>query len=71
MKNKKSGPNLNKESSSSELFAVAFAQAGLFTAKQASECGYALKNHYYHVKRGHWTRQIRGHLSVELNSNEC
>lgn len=63
---------MNQESNSSELFAIAFAQAGLFTTKQASECGYALKNHHYHVKRGHWTRQIRGiyHLSLIPTSTE-
>lgn len=66
MQNEKNRPNVNEESSSSELFAVAFAQAGLFTAKQASECGYALKNHHYHVKRGHWTRQIRGIYQLNL-----
>ncbi len=56
----------NEISGSKELFAIAFAQAGLFTAKQASKCGYATKNHYYHVKRGHWTRQIRGIYKLSL-----
>jgi predicted transcriptional regulator of viral defense system len=66
MQYEKNRLNVNEESSSSELFSIAFTQAGLFTAKQASVCGYALQNHHYHVKRGHWIRQIRGIYQLSL-----
>lgn len=43
-----------------ELFAIAEAQQGLFTARQAVEVGFDKKNHSYHVKAGNWKRVYRG-----------
>ena len=43
-----------------ELFEIANAQQGFFTAKQAEEVGYVNNNHSYHVKSGHWIRENRG-----------
>jgi predicted transcriptional regulator of viral defense system len=43
-----------------ELFAIAEAQQGLFTARQAIEVGFDKKNHSYHVKVGNWKRAHRG-----------
>lgn len=42
------------------LHAVAQAQAGLFTAKQAQKVGYCASSHTYHVQEGHWERCYRG-----------
>jgi predicted transcriptional regulator of viral defense system len=49
-----------------ELFEVAQAQQGLFTAKQAEAIGYLGKNHAYHVKAGHWIREERGIYRLTL-----
>jgi predicted transcriptional regulator of viral defense system len=43
-----------------ELFAIAEAQQGLFTARQAIQVGFDKKNHSYHVKVGNWKRVHRG-----------
>ncbi|MBI4405212.1 MAG: hypothetical protein HY537_13705 [Deltaproteobacteria bacterium] len=43
-----------------ELFAIAEAQQGLFTARQAIKVGFDKKNHSYHVKAGNWKRAYRG-----------
>lgn len=49
-----------------ELFELAEAQQGLFTAKQAESVGYINKNHAYHVKAGHWLREERGVYRLAL-----
>lgn len=43
-----------------KLFAIANAQQGYFTARQAVACGYAAPNHVYHVNTGAWIREYRG-----------
>lgn len=42
------------------LHALAFEQAGYFTATQAVEVGYSHQAQKYHVDRGNWTRVDRG-----------
>lgn len=42
------------------LYAVAEAQQGYFTAKQAVEAGFDWRNHPYHVQAGNWARERRG-----------
>ncbi len=42
------------------LFAVAEAQGGFFTAKQAESAGFDRTNHAYHVRSGKWEREHRG-----------
>lgn len=42
------------------LFEVAEAQGGLFTALQAEKAGIRRSNHSYHVKQGNWIRVHRG-----------
>lgn len=42
------------------LFAVAEAQGGFFTAKQAETAGFDRTNHAYHVRSGKWAREYRG-----------
>ncbi|MGB8478049.1 MAG: type IV toxin-antitoxin system AbiEi family antitoxin domain-containing protein [Acidobacteriaceae bacterium] len=49
----------NKEANR-RLHAVAEAQAGFFTAKQAQNAGFAASSHTYHVQAGHWAREYRG-----------
>lgn len=49
-----------------ELFELAEAQQGFFTAKQAKSVGYINKNHAYHLKAGHWTREERGIFRLTL-----
>lgn len=41
------------------LYAVAEAQQGYFTAKQASDAGFDPRNHPYHVNAGNWVRERR------------
>lgn len=43
-----------------QLFEMASAQQGYFTAQQAISAGYRINNHPYHVKQGHWIREYRG-----------
>lgn len=45
---------------SEELFEIAEAQLGYFTAGQAGEAGYARSTHSYHVEAGNWVREHRG-----------
>ena len=42
------------------LNAVAAAQAGLFTAKQARNAGFSSSSQTYHVQEGNWVREHRG-----------
>ncbi len=42
------------------LFAIAEAQGGYFTAKQAEAVGFDRTNHTYHVRSGKWQREHRG-----------
>jgi predicted transcriptional regulator of viral defense system len=49
-----------------ELFEIAEAQQGLFTAKQAEDIGFNRTNHSYHVKTGHWIREARGIYRLSL-----
>lgn len=43
-----------------QLSALAFAQAGYFTAAQAVEVGYTYQAQKYHVDHGNWVRVQRG-----------
>jgi len=43
-----------------KLYAVASAQQGFFTTKQALFAGYAARTHVYHVGTGAWIREHRG-----------
>ena len=43
-----------------QLFEIAEAQQGYFTATQAVEAGYARSTHTYHVDAGNWLREYRG-----------
>lgn len=45
---------------SAALMAVACAQQGYFTTKQAIVAGYADNTHPYHVHAGNWSRERRG-----------
>ncbi len=49
-----------------DLFELASAQQGLFTAKQAERVGFVSNNHSYHVKAGHWIREGRGVYRLAL-----
>lgn len=49
-----------------DLFELASAQQGLFTAKQAEGVGFVSNNHSYHVKAGHWIREGRGVYRLAL-----
>ncbi len=42
------------------LFAIAEAQSGFFTTKQAKAAGFTEKTHPYHVQAGNWIREYRG-----------
>jgi len=48
------------QESQAGLFAVAEAQGGYFTAKQAEEAGFDRTNHTFHVRSGKWQREHRG-----------
>lgn len=41
------------------LYAVAEAQQGYFTAKQAAVAGFDPRNHPYHIKAGNWIKERR------------
>ena len=43
-----------------ELFAVADRQQGLFTSKQAEECGYYRSHFYRFLESGEWVKETRG-----------
>jgi predicted transcriptional regulator of viral defense system len=48
------------QTASARLHDSALAQGGFFTARQARDAGYADNVHLYHVRTGHWIREIRG-----------
>jgi predicted transcriptional regulator of viral defense system len=43
-----------------KLFAIANLQQGFFTTQQAIRAGFQDAVHPYHVKHGHWKREMRG-----------
>jgi predicted transcriptional regulator of viral defense system len=43
-----------------KLFAIADRQRGFFTSQQAIQAGFQDAVHPYHVKQGHWEREMRG-----------
>ena len=43
-----------------QLYEIASAQQGYFTAQQAISAGYQINNHPYYVKKGYWVREHRG-----------
>lgn len=43
-----------------KLFSIADRQQGFFTAQQAIKAGFQDALHPYHVKKGHWEREMRG-----------
>lgn len=49
-----------KQNLENKLFEIASAQQGYFTSAQALKAGYKSSNHVYHVREGHWIREIRG-----------
>lgn len=53
-----------------QLFEMASAQQGYFTAQQAIAAGYRINNHPYHVKQGHWIREYRGIYRLSNFPNE-
>ena len=50
----------SSKESQARLFAIAEAQGGFFTAKQAEEAGIARPHHAYHVRVKNWQREHRG-----------
>jgi len=42
------------------LYAIAAAQQGFFTSKQAKDAGFSGSTHPYHVQAGNWVREHRG-----------
>ena len=42
------------------LYAIAAAQQGFFTSKQAKSAGFSGNTHPYHVQAGNWVREHRG-----------
>ena len=49
-----------------ELYQIAEAQGGYFTAKQAASLGYASNKRAYHVQAGNWLREHRGIYRLAL-----
>jgi hypothetical protein len=49
-----------------ELYQIAEAQGGYFTAKQAAFLGYASNKRAYHVQAGNWLREHRGIYRLAL-----
>ena len=43
-----------------KLYAIANRQQGFFTSQQAIQSGFQDAVHPYHVKQGHWEREMRG-----------
>ena len=43
-----------------ELYRIADAQGGYFTAAQALQVGYAYSQQHFHLRRGSWLRVDRG-----------
>jgi hypothetical protein len=54
------------------LLAVAQAQQGFFTTKQAIHAGFAAKTHAYHMRAGNWRREYRGAGEArQIQSEAC
>lgn len=51
---------MRKVNSEAELFRIAAAQGGYFTAGQAKSAGFSDNNHIFHVRSGSWIREWRG-----------
>lgn len=49
-----------------DLYRIAQAQGGYFTAKQAASLGYASNKRAYHVQAGNWLREHRGIYRLAL-----
>ncbi len=49
-----------------ELYQIAQAQGGYFTAKQAASLGYTSNKRAYHVQAGNWLREHRGIYKLAL-----
>src|SRR5687767_13127076 len=49
-----------------ELYEIAQAQGGYFTAKQAARLGYTASKRNYHVGAGNWVREHRGIYRLAL-----
>lgn len=49
-----------------QLYRIAEAQGGYFTAKQAASLGYASNKRGYHVQAGNWLREHRGIYRLAL-----
>jgi len=49
-----------------QLYRIAEAQGGYFTAKQAASLGYASNKRVYHVRAGNWLREHRGIYRLAL-----
>ncbi|MCX6906666.1 MAG: hypothetical protein NTY01_01345 [Verrucomicrobia bacterium] len=52
--------SLRRTPAADALYGIAESQHGLFTAQQATQCGYALGSHAHHVKVANWLRLHRG-----------
>jgi hypothetical protein len=50
----------NNIKAENKLFAIADRQQGFFTSQQAIQAGFQDAVHPYHVRMGHWEREIRG-----------
>jgi predicted transcriptional regulator of viral defense system len=50
----------NNIKAENKLFAMADRQEGFFTSGQAIQAGFQDAVHPYHVKKGHWEREMRG-----------
>jgi len=50
----------NNIKAENRLFAIADRQQGFFTSQQAIQAGFQDAVHPYHVKQGHWEREMRG-----------
>jgi hypothetical protein len=50
----------SSKESQARLFAIAEAQGGFFTAKQAEDAGFDRTHHAYHLRVGNWQRKHRG-----------
>jgi predicted transcriptional regulator of viral defense system len=50
----------NNIKAENKLFAIADRQQGFFTSQQAIQAGFQDAVHPYHVKHGHWEREMRG-----------
>lgn len=50
---------MSSQTPENKLYAIAEAQQGYFTSKQAKACGYKDNTHPYHVNSGNWIRVYR------------